>query len=244
MFTSSKLGDVAARNILDAIKQGLWQPGDMLPSQRDLADQLGISRPPLREAISVLVALGFLRSHPGKGVFVISADPPEAAASASTAIPAMRAEDVFQLRLALEPFVVGLVAQSINADELMQLRLTVLDMREALETDDLAAAVEADIQFHRQLVGFSRNPVFKQVMEQTSEAIGHARDIMLARPQGLQAALAEKEAILRAIKAHDSATASTAMQQHIINAGDRLGIPIRGAHAHSAASQTNGGNTP
>jgi GntR family transcriptional repressor for pyruvate dehydrogenase complex len=231
MFTSSKLGDVAARSILDAIKQGLWQPGDMLPSQRDLAEQLGISRPPLREAISVLVALGFLRSHPGKGVFVISTDP-EAASAAG--LPTIKAEDVFQLRLALEPFVVGLVAQAIDAEELTQLRLTVLDMREALDADDLAAAVEADILFHRQLVGFSRNPVFKQVMEQASEAIGHARDIMLARPQEMRAALAEKEAILRAIKAHDSAAASAAMQQHIVNAGTRLGIQIRGAQASGA----------
>ncbi|MDN0084770.1 FCD domain-containing protein [Crenobacter sp. SG2305] len=227
MFTSSKLGDVAARSILDAIKQGTWLPGDMLPSQRDLADQLGISRPPLREAISVLVALGFLRSHPGKGVFVVSTDPQGEVASA--AVPQARPEDVFQLRLALEPFVVGLVAQSIDAEELMQLRLTVLDMREALDANDTSAAVEADILFHRQLVGFSRNPVFKQVMEQASEAIGHARDIMLARPQEMRAALSEKETILRAIKAHDSAAASAAMQQHIINAGERLGIPIRGA---------------
>ncbi|AXK39077.1 FadR/GntR family transcriptional regulator [Crenobacter cavernae] len=226
MFTSSKLGDVAARSILDAIKQGLWQPGDMLPSQRDLADQLGISRPPLREAVSVLVALGVLRSHPGKGVFVVSAEPPAAAVAA---VPTARPEDVFQLRLALEPFVVGLVAQSISADEMMQLRLSVLDMREALDADDLKAAVEADIQFHRQLIGFSRNPVFKQVMEQATEAIGHARDIMLERPQGMREALAEHEAILRAIKAHDSAAASATMQQHILNAGERLDVRIRTA---------------
>ncbi|MGR2681187.1 FadR/GntR family transcriptional regulator [Chromobacterium haemolyticum] len=224
MFTSSKLGDVAARNILDAIKRGIWLPGEMLPSQRDLAEQFGISRPPLREAISVLEALGFVRSHPGKGVFVVSADPQ----GEPFAPPTVRPEDVFQLRLALEPFVVGLVAQSIASEELMQLRLTLLDMREALEAGEMAAAVEADILFHRQLVGFSRNPVFKQSMEQASEAIGHARAIMLARPQELQAALIEKEAILRAIKAHDSAAASAAMQQHIIHACERLGIPVRG----------------
>lgn len=228
MFTSSKLGDVAARSILDAIKQGMWQPGDMLPSQRDLAEQLGISRPPLREAVSVLVALGVLRSQPGKGVFVVRTEPQAAPANVAATATA-RPEDVFQLRLALEPFVVGLVAQSIHPDELMQLRLSVLDMREALDADDLKAAVEADILFHRQLIGFSRNPVFKQVMEQASDALGHARDIMLERPQGMREALAEHEAILRAIKAQDSAAASAAMQLHILNAGERLDVSIRTA---------------
>src|SRR5438045_1997430 len=123
MFTSSKLGDVAARTILDSIKHGRWQTGEMLPSQRDLAVQLGISRPPLREAISVLVALGILRSHPGKGVFVVTTEVPDNVGAQNNATANARSEDIFQLRLALEPFVVGLVAQTIAPDELAQLRL-------------------------------------------------------------------------------------------------------------------------
>lgn len=234
MFTSSKLGDVAARSILDAIKTGRWHTGEMLPSQRDLAVQLGISRPPLREAISVLVALGILRSHPGKGVFVVSTEVPENAVAANTNAAAnARAEDIFQLRLALEPFVVGLVAQSIAQDELAQLRLNVLDMREAIDAGNAEAAVEADIQFHQQLVGFSRNPVFAHVMQQATDAISHSRQIMQERTDNLHDTLHEHEQILACIKARDSAGASKAMQQHIINAGSRLKVDFLTVEAPS-----------
>lgn len=231
MFTSSKLGDVAARTILDAIKAKRWQVGEMLPSQRDLAVQLGISRPPLREAISVLVALGILRSHPGKGVFVVSDEVPDNAAAQSSVASNARSEDIFQLRLALEPFVVGLVAQTIAPDELAQLRLDVLDMREAVEAGDGAAAIEADLQFHQHLVGFSRNPVFAHVMQQATAAIGDSRQIMQERAENLSAALAEHEQILASIKARDSAGASRAMQQHIINSGQRLKLEFLGVDA-------------
>jgi len=224
MFTSSKLGDVAARTILDAIKAGRWQTGEMLPSQRDLAVQLGISRPPLREAISVLVALGILRAHPGKGVFVVSTEVPDNPGAQSSAAANARSEDIFQLRLALEPFVVGLVAQSIAPDELAQLRLNVLDMREAIEAGDTAAAIEADLQFHQNLVGFSRNPVFAHIMEQATAAISHSRQIMHERSDNLPETLHEHEQILVCIKARDSAGASRAMQQHILNAGRRLKV--------------------
>jgi GntR family transcriptional repressor for pyruvate dehydrogenase complex len=233
MFTSSKLGDVAARTILDEIKRGRWQEGEMLPSQRDLAVQLGISRPPLREAISVLEALGILRSHPGKGVFVVSSELPDqsSGASANAVTAEAQAEHIFQLRLALEPFVVGLVAQSIDQDELAQLRLAVLDMREAVAAGDAEAAIEADIRFHQQLVHFSHNPVFAHVMQQTSEAINEARSIMREHPDRLDETLREHEAILTAIKARDSAAASRAMQQHILNAGERLKLDFVPANA-------------
>lgn len=224
MFTSSKLGDVAARTILDAIKSGRWQTGEMLPSQRDLASQLGISRPPLREAISVLVAMGILRSHPGKGVFVVTDEVPDNIGAQNNAATNARSEDIFQLRLALEPFVVGLVAQTIAADELAQLRLNVLDMREAIEAGHTEAAIEADIQFHQHLVGFSRNPVFGHLMEQATSAISHSRQIMQERADDLAAALREHEQILACIKARDSAGASRAMQQHILNVAQRLKV--------------------
>ena len=64
------LSNVAAQNLQRLIANGTYAVGKTLPSQRDLAETLGISRACLREAISMLEALGLVRSHPGKGVFV------------------------------------------------------------------------------------------------------------------------------------------------------------------------------
>ena len=68
------LSNVAAQNIQRLIANGTYASGKTLPSQRDLAETLGISRACLREAISMLEALGLVRSHAGKGVFVTMND--------------------------------------------------------------------------------------------------------------------------------------------------------------------------
>ena len=113
MFSSSKLVNAVAQRLLDTIEQGRWVAGQMLPGQRELAEQMEISRPSLREAIMVLETLGVVRSLPGKGVMVLERSEPlrEVAAPGEATM-----EDVLQLRYALEPFIVGIVAQSAGAN--------------------------------------------------------------------------------------------------------------------------------
>ena len=123
MFSSSKLVNAVAQRLLDTIEQGRWVAGQMLPGQRELAEQMEISRPSLREAIMVLETLGVVRSLPGKGVMVLERSEPlrEVAAPGEATM-----EDVLQLRYALEPFIVGIVAQSAGAAEISELRLLLL----------------------------------------------------------------------------------------------------------------------
>ena len=71
MFSSSKRVNSIVQKLLEPIEQGQWAAGQMLPGQRELAEQLEISRPSLREAITVLETLGVVRSLPGKGVMVL-----------------------------------------------------------------------------------------------------------------------------------------------------------------------------
>ena len=91
------LSNVAAQNIQRLIANGTYASGKTLPSQRDLAETLGISRACLREAISMLEALGLVRSHAGKGVFVTAGTGRDA--GDYPANPAgMRPEAIFQFR--------------------------------------------------------------------------------------------------------------------------------------------------
>lgn len=89
----------AIRKLIEA---GDYQPGDALPSQRDLAEQLGISRASLREALSSLSALGLVSVQPGKGVFVQAPSAPPAATFSWPYAEQVSAVDTFQLRYALE----------------------------------------------------------------------------------------------------------------------------------------------
>ncbi|ERO63626.1 GntR family transcriptional regulator [Pseudomonas piscis] len=208
-----------------ALARGQWRSGDMLPGQRELAEQLGISRPSLREAVIVLETLGLVRSMPGKGVLVLDAPLDELQGPEAT-LAGARLEDVLQLRYTLEPFIVGLVAQSISSREIGQLRLTLMDMREALEASDAEAGANAYIAFHEELFTLTSNPIFQNVVQQTSNALRQSARILRESPEHLAERLEENEAVVRAIRNRNSAQASAEMRRHILQEGQRMGIEL------------------
>lgn len=225
MLLSSKLVDSAVRSLREAISQGRWRSGEMLPGQRDLAEQMGISRPSLREALTVLETLGIIRVLPGRGVMVLDrTTSPEVAAVPVRDTVGM--EDVFQSRYALEPFIVGLVAQSIDPNDVNRLRLNLADMSDAIADGDINAAIDAHIAFHSMLVSFTSNPIFMVVTEQINGALSKSSPLMRARSESMVEPLREHEAIVRAIRQRDSSKASQLMRRHIVNESARLGVPL------------------
>ncbi|MDD2113711.1 FCD domain-containing protein [Pseudomonas asiatica] len=225
MISSSTVVNSVVEKLRQALARGQWRTGDMLPGQRELAEQLGISRPSLREAVTVLETLGLVRSLPGKGVLVLDADAAAQEPGVDTSAAASLA-DVLELRYTLEPFIVGLVAQSANSQDIGQLRLTLMDMREALEADDSEAGVRAYIAFHEALFALTTNPIFQSVVQQTGNALKQSADMLRNSPEHLAARLKENEAVVRAIRERSSAQASAQMRQHILAEGLRMGIPL------------------
>ncbi|EPL11003.1 FadR/GntR family transcriptional regulator [Pseudomonas sp. CF161] len=225
MISSSTVVNSVVEKLRAALARGQWRCGDMLPGQRELAEQLGISRPSLREAVTVLETLGLVRSLPGKGVLVLEASLNEPSIS-SSGVAGASLEDVLQLRYTLEPFIVGLVAQSISSKEVGQLRLTLMDMREALDANDSEAGINAYIAFHEELFALTSNPIFQNVVQQTSNALKQSADILRNSPEHLAERLQENEAVVRAIRNKNSALASAEMRKHILQEGQRMGIEL------------------
>ena len=225
MITSSTVVNAVVEKLRQALARGQWRSGEMLPGQRELAEQLGISRPSLREAVTVLETLGLVRSMPGKGVLVLEPGTQELV-RAPAAVAGASLEDVLQLRYTLEPFIVGLVAQSISSKEIGQLRLTLMDMREALDANDSEAGVRAYIAFHEELFALTANPIFQSVVQQTSNALKQSAQVLRNSPEHLAARLEENEAVVRAIRNKDSAQASAQMRRHILQEGLRMGIEL------------------
>ncbi|UVJ45589.1 FadR family transcriptional regulator [Pseudomonas sp. LS1212] len=225
MITSSTVVNSVVEKLREALARGQWRSGDMLPGQRELAEQLGISRPSLREAVIVLETLGLVRSMPGKGVVVldgVAVEPPRS----ETTVAGASLEDVLQLRYTLEPFIVGLVAQTISSKEVGQLRLTLMDMREALEANDSEAGMNAYIAFHEELFALTSNPIFQNVVQQTSNALKQSAEMLRNSPEHLAERLQENEAVVRAIRNKNSALASAEMRKHILQEGLRMGITL------------------
>ena len=225
VITTSTVVNSVVEKLRAALARGQWRSGDMLPGQRELAEQLGISRPSLREAVIVLETLGLVRSMPGKGVVVLDVQLSDTQ-SHDSAVAGASLEDVLQLRYTLEPFIVGLVAQSISSKEVGQLRLTLMDMREALDAGDAEAGMNAYIDFHEELFALTSNPIFQNVVQQTSTALKQSAQVLRNSPEHLAERLQENEAVVRAIRNKNSALASAEMRRHILQEGLRMGIRL------------------
>ena len=225
MITSSTVVNSVVAKLRAALASGEWRSGEMLPGQRELAEKLGISRPSLREAIIVLETLGLVRTLPSKGVVVLQANASESPQQ-ENAVAQASMEDVLQLRYSLELFIVGLVAQSIRSKEVGQLRLTLMDMREALEANDSEAGVNAYIAFHEELFNLTSNPIFQSVVQQTSNALKQSAQVLRNSPEHMAERLEENEAVVRAIRAKNSALAGAEMRRHILREGQRVGIEL------------------
>ena len=200
MISTSTVVNSVVEKLRAALARGQWRRGEMLPGQRELAEQLGISRPSLREAVIVLETLGLVRSMPGKGVVVLETSVSEPQSSDAVA--------------------------DASLEDILQLRLTLMDMREALDAGDAEAGMNAYIDFHEELFALTSNPIFQNVVQQTSTALKQSAQVLRNSPEHLAERLQENEAVVRAIRNKNSALASAEMRRHILQEGLRMGIRL------------------
>jgi GntR family transcriptional repressor for pyruvate dehydrogenase complex len=223
--TSRAVPEVAVQGIRRLITEQGFGVGDVLPSQRDLAEHLGVSRASLREALSTLSALGLIRVQPGKGVFVQA--PPEAPPPAGLAWPfAAQAlpADIFQLRYALEGFAAGLAATTLTADELDALQDNVAAMRLELRAADFEAAAQLDFEFHRQILVAGGNQAMASILVASADIFLESQKLPFIRPERAMETWQEHRRILRALARHGTGLAQKAMQEHVRSAALRTGI--------------------
>ena len=216
--------EVALHAIRKLIAEQGFGPGDALPSQRDLAVQLGVSRASLREALSSLSALGVISVQPGKGVFVQALEPlsltPGSWPFAAQASPL----DIFQLRYALEGFAAGLAATLLSLDDLDALEANVEAMRRELRAEDFDAAARLDFEFHRRILLASGNQAMLNILTARADIFLESQKLPFIRAERAMETWQEHRKVLRALARGASGPAQKAMQEHVRNAALRTGI--------------------
>ncbi|WP_347928298.1 FadR/GntR family transcriptional regulator [Pseudomonas helvetica] len=222
---SRAVPEVALHAIRKLIAEQGFGPGDVLPSQRDLALQLGVSRASLREALSSLSALGVISVQPGKGVFVQAVEQSPAVSGVSWPFAAQASPvDIFQLRYALEGFAAGLAAVTLSADELDALEDNVAAMRDELRAGDFDAAARLDFEFHRRILLASGNQAMLSILTASAELFLESQKLPFIRAERAMETWQEHRKILRALARRASGGAQKAMQEHVRNAALRTGI--------------------
>jgi GntR family transcriptional regulator, transcriptional repressor for pyruvate dehydrogenase complex len=211
------------RRIQQMISAGEIKPGDKLPSQRTLSEQLNVSRPSLREALSVLETLGYVRVEPGRGAVVCSnagmTSPPRWCFG-----DRLPETDVFQLRMLMETYTARMAALAISSSQVCALRNNLEAMREAIRAEDLEASARLDLEFHRLIIDYAGNRMFAQIYASIAGVMLELHRLPLTARGRLWEPITEHENIIQALERHDPDSASYYMRLHLIRTAGRAGI--------------------
>lgn len=202
------LRELVLEAIREAIKNGSLQPRERL-MEIQLADELGVSRTPVREALRKLELEGFIVMVPRKGAYVSDLTMKDVA-------------DVFEIRAALEGLAAALAAERITEEELENMERLLVEKGEAINLDDIGKLVAVDTKFHEVMYQASRNERLSAIISNLREQIQRFRLTSLSIPGRKEDSLREHRNLLEAIQARDIQLARQLAQEHIENAENVL----------------------
>ncbi len=135
-----------AESLLKGIQGGTWPPGSRLPTDRQLSDQLHVSRPTVREALMVLEFGGLIEIRHGSGAYVVGNS-----AVADPSIASDSPKQLVEARMLLEPAIAELCAERLSEKQLDDLAMLVTLSERAVDSRETPELVRLGLQFHRAL---------------------------------------------------------------------------------------------
>ncbi len=218
------LADTVYENVLARIVRGDFPVGEKLPTEHELSDEMGVSRPVLRQALKQLREDGVVVSRQGSGSFV-RRKPEEAVLDFAPIGSIADIQRTFEFRAAIEGEAAYLAAQRRSERELRQIQLALEELDRCVRTGELG--VDADEAFHAAVCAASDNHYFMSARNSMKANIltglNLTRNLSLTKSQERLAMVqAEHDAIFEAISARDAEAARRAMRSHIENARRRV----------------------
>ncbi|MFI6872615.1 FadR/GntR family transcriptional regulator [Streptomyces sp. NPDC050400] len=195
------------------VAEGGLRAGDRLPTERDLAARLGVSRASVKQAIVVLEVQGLVEVRHGGGTYLVRdgldvAEPVERLVERKKRLP-----DVLEAREALETKLAELAAERRTDENLTALRAALDRMAEDIGTGGLG--IEGDRLFHAAVTAAAHSALLAAFMREIDEPIAESRTESLRQPRRPGRSLAQHRAILTAIEAGDGRGAAAAMRRHV-----------------------------
>lgn len=197
------LRDVVFNTLRQAILRGELKPGERL-MEIQLANKLGVSRTPIREAIRKLELEGLVLMIPRKGAEVAE-------------ITEKSLRDVLEVRKALEELAVKLACDRMTKEQMNRLKEAAKEFEETLKTNDVTKFAEADVKFHDVIFMATDNQRLIQLLYNFREQMYRFRVEYLKRPQYHPILIAEHEDIIQRIERHQKEEAARMVCQHIDN---------------------------
>lgn len=211
------LRDVVFNTLRQAILRGELKPGERL-MEIQLANKLGVSRTPIREAIRKLELEGLVLMIPRKGAEVAE-------------ITEKSLRDVLEVRRALEELSVQLACEKITKEEIRELERVAKEFQQVVKSSDITEIAEVDVRFHDIIYTATDNQKLIQLLNNLREQMYRYRVEYLKRDGVFPQLIAEHEAIIRHIENNEKEKATEVMCRHIDNQVEAVIDVIRAKHS-------------
>lgn len=202
------LREVVCESLREAIRNGVLKPGERI-MEIQLAEELGVSRTPVREAIRKLELEGYVAMMPRRGTYVAN-------------MSIRDINEIFEIRTALESLSNGLAAEHITDEELEHLQRLLVIIGGYIKDGNIEKIVETDIEFHDLMYHAARNQRLVGIISNLRDQLTRFRTLSMSYPGRLEATLDEHRTIVEAIANGDRKAASKAAEQHMENSEKTL----------------------
>ncbi|MEO7886926.1 MAG: phosphonate utilization associated transcriptional regulator [Polaromonas sp.] len=207
LLQSSSLTTVVQQEIERAILVGEYEPGSKL-IEAALAEKMGVSRGPVREAFRMLEEAGLVRNEKNRGVFVRD-------------IPIDEAVEIFDLRAAMDELVGRQLARNITSAQLKEIKGLVDSMEKAVKAEDAYNYHLLNLKFHDRLVEMAGNGKLTAIYRKLIKELSLFRRLNLADGWLMPISANEHRQIVKAIASGDADVAGRAMYDHVIESKER-----------------------
>jgi len=221
--SESDPNDLALQTVIAFIAQGDLKDGDRLPPERELAQELGISRRALRQALAQMELNGQVWRGKRNGTVLGRQAPPTATAGVDRSLARASPGDVMEARLTLEPVLAGVAAAKATAAELKKIENYARRTAEAADDESWS---RWDGEFHRAIAEATHNEIFEVLIAAFNSARTQPKwrsmRVALVTPEMRRATVAHHRAIAEALSQRQPDAASLAMRRHLLAVRDHL----------------------
>jgi DNA-binding GntR family transcriptional regulator len=202
------LSEDIAESIKTAIIKGKFRPGEKI-SEGELAESMGISRTPLREAFRKLENEGFIEIIPRKGAVVTQIDPDET-------------YDLYEIKSTLEGLAARLACVNMQKKDLDKLETINRELRELIDKNDLEAFYKAHTKFHEGFVKLSGNRRLIQIISNLNDHFKRFGIVSLTLPGQYEKAIRQHEKIIEAFRKGDEKLIEERVKDNVMTGGKVL----------------------
>ena len=195
------------KRITNSIIKGELRPGDKLPTEVEFAEQLGVGRNSVREAVKMMTAMGVLEIKRGAGTFVTTKVSPSIfnPLMFSMIIEPKSNSDLYELRVMFESMVLFIVIDKASDEDILNIeRLLEETKRASLEgAKEIEYFIEADLRFHNEILKAAHNPLIERIGTTINELFPAYMKNSMTQSNGIERSIRNHYEILTIIKSKD-----------------------------------------